>query len=414
MCDDREKASKLIDKYLIPTDSEKKVNAEISTPYELRKDMLDKIPAEFWTKPRKVFEPCSGKGGFLFDIVSMFMIGLKEYCPNEEERYKIIVEECLYFSEFSETNIYINKLLLDPKNIYKLNYNIGNTLVLDIQKKWNLNGFDAVIGNPPYQLKVGERKTQPIWNLFFKMAINITKKNGYLVFVHPSGWRSPVGVFKDIFNMIKERKLIFLSMNDFKEGQRMFNSGTNFDYYVLKNINEECDTKIEDIDGKITKINLKKWDFIPSGEFDLLKKLISGTCERTEVLHDYSIYETRKIYMSKIKDKKHKYPCSYTITIKNGMNILYSDRNIGHFGKPKVIWSNGGGTYPIIDEKGEYGLTQFSYAIVDKPENLLNIKNAMNSKRFINLMTYVKFTENKYNYKVIRLLKKDFWKEFLT
>ena len=32
---------------------------------------------------------------------------------------------------------------------------------------------------------------------------------------------------------------------------------------------------------------------------------------------------------------------------------------------PKVIWSNGEGTYPILDTKGEFGLTQFAYGITD-------------------------------------------------
>jgi hypothetical protein len=57
--------SQLIDKYIIPQELEKKTNAEVSTPYKLRQEMLDKIPADFWTKPHTVFEPCSGKCGFV-------------------------------------------------------------------------------------------------------------------------------------------------------------------------------------------------------------------------------------------------------------------------------------------------------------------------------------------------------------
>ena len=41
--------SNLIDKYLIPQELEKKSNAEVSTPFKLRQEMLDKIPVEFWT-----------------------------------------------------------------------------------------------------------------------------------------------------------------------------------------------------------------------------------------------------------------------------------------------------------------------------------------------------------------------------
>ena len=44
--------SKVIDKYLVPQELEKKELAEVSTPYGLRCDMLDRLPAEFWTQLR--------------------------------------------------------------------------------------------------------------------------------------------------------------------------------------------------------------------------------------------------------------------------------------------------------------------------------------------------------------------------
>ena len=91
--------SNLIDKYLIPKELEKKSNAEVSTPFKLRQEMLDKIPVEFWTSIKKVFEPCSGKGGFIVDIIDRFMNGLEKTIPDEKERYRTIVEECLYFGE---------------------------------------------------------------------------------------------------------------------------------------------------------------------------------------------------------------------------------------------------------------------------------------------------------------------------
>jgi hypothetical protein len=75
----------LIDKYLIPQELEKKSNAEVSTPYKLRQEMLDKIPVEFWTSINKVFEPCAGKGGFIVDIIDRFMNGLEEIIPDKNK-----------------------------------------------------------------------------------------------------------------------------------------------------------------------------------------------------------------------------------------------------------------------------------------------------------------------------------------
>ena len=320
----------------------------------------------------------------------------------------------MYFSDINSTNIFICKLLIDPYNEYKLNYNEGNTLELDIKEKWVLDGFDAVIGNPPYQLQVGPRKSQPIWNLFTKKYLDNLSENGYLLFVHPSGWRSPDGIFRDVYDKIMSKNLVYINMNDFKKGQEVFNVGTNFDYYLVKNNNNKQPVKIVDIYDKEYTLDLSKWSFIPSGGFELYEKVLAlNGEEKVKILHDYSSYETRKKWVAKTKSEKFKYPCCYTITIKDGMKCFYSSEKKGHFDIPKVIWSNGLGTYPIIDENGEYGLTQFSYGIIDDKEKLNNIKLSLENTNFIKLMEYVKFTNNKYNYKVIALFKKDFWKEFI-
>jgi hypothetical protein len=118
--------------------------------------------------------------------------------------------------------------------------------------------------------------------------------------------------------------------------------------------------------------------------------------------------------MSKTQDNEYQHPCVYTITQKDGMKFYYSSLNDkGHFGIPKVIWSNGLGTYPIIDEDGQYGLMEYSFGISDDISNLENIKLALQSKRFLELMGYVKYTNNKYDSKIISTFKKDFWKEFV-
>jgi hypothetical protein len=407
--------SKVIDKYLVPQELEKKEFAEVSTPYQLRCNMLDQIPQNFWTKIHKVFEPCVGKGGFLIDIVDRFMEGLASCIPDENDRYKTIVEQCVYFSDINKTNIYISRLLIDPESRYDLNFNIGNTLEMNnVELGWP-ETFDAIVGNPPYQVQVGPKKTHPIWNLFTKKSIDLLSPDGYLLYVHPSGWRAPDGVFKDVHAKIMSKNLIYLNMNDFDTGKEIFKVGTNFDYYLLQNRDYSGSTIVDDIENKTYNIDLSQWSFIPSGAFDIYEKLlqfdVNGT--RVNILHDYSTYETRKLYLRLTQDDTYKYPCSYTITQREGLKCYYSSEKKGHFDIPKVIWSNGQGTYPIVDESGSYGLTQFSYGIIDDVENLENIKQAMESEEFIRLMKFVMFQAHKYNHKVIGLLRKDFWKDFI-
>ena len=180
--------SKSIDKYLVPHINEKKQNAEVSTPSTLRKEMIDKIPSDFWTTPKKVFEPCSGKGGFLIDIIDKFMNGLKEVIKDDEERYRIIVEECLYYSDINKQNIFIAKLLLDPYNKYNLNANDGDTLKLDIKEKWDLDEFDLVIGNPPYNEDPDNSNDPHMKPIYQKWIYKFRDLSKLLLFITPSKW----------------------------------------------------------------------------------------------------------------------------------------------------------------------------------------------------------------------------------
>ena len=408
--------SNLIDKYLIPQELEKKSNAEVSTPFKLRQEMLGKIPVEFWTYIKKVFEPCAGKGGFIVDIIDRFMNGLEKTIPDEKERYRTIVEECLYFSDINSTNIFICKLLIDPYNEYKLNYNEGNTLELDIKEKWDIDGFDAVIGNPPYQNSNGA-SNGTLWDKFVLQSFEITKPHGFICVVHPSGWRNVNGKFKKLQKEMFEKNMLYLEIHNESDGIATFKAETRYDWYVIQNNNNYTTTKIKFEDCKTMNINIRELEFIPNGQYDLVQKLLAKEDdEKCEVLHSESLYEIRKKWMSKEKSDEYKYPCVYTINSKSEIKHRYSSKNNGHIGIKKFMWSNGRikSIGSVIDKEGTYGLTQFAYGIVDKKEeNLENIKKAFDSDKFRRLMEYCAVCQLTVNYKIIALFKKDFWKEFI-
>ncbi len=141
--------SALIDTYLVPQELEMKEYAEYNTPFELRTNMLDSQPAKFWmNKKNKVLEPSAGKGHFVLSLIDKFMNGLKNVIPDEELRYKHIVEECIFFGELTPTNIFIIKLLINRgiEDKYKLNYYEGDTLQLDPREKWGIDGFFDGVG----------------------------------------------------------------------------------------------------------------------------------------------------------------------------------------------------------------------------------------------------------------------------
>jgi len=137
--------------------------------------------------------------------------------------------------------------------------------------------------------------------------------------------------------------------------------------------------------------------------------------DRINLLYDSSSYHTQKDWVSKKKDSTFKYYCVYTINSKDQPSFYYSSIKGKHFGIPKLIWSNGRissvGSY--LDTEGKYGLTQFSYAIVDNITNLKKIKKIFDSKYFRKLMECCAVKQLSINYKILALFKKDFYKEFI-
>ena len=173
------KVRNLIEKHFTPTNEEKKKYAEVATPVFLVDEMLSKIPTDFWETPKKVFEPCCGKGNFVLGIFDKFYNGL-EYITDEAERCRIIVEECIYYADISPLNIFITTELLkchiksyvgETSEIDNIDFksHTGDTLTLDVNSYWNIEeGFDTVIGNPPYNAFGNTGTGNTIWQDFKK------------------------------------------------------------------------------------------------------------------------------------------------------------------------------------------------------------------------------------------------------
>ena len=401
---------------LKPKKVEKKERGEVFTPMTLVNEMLDTLPKEVWKNPNlKWLDPAAGMGNFPVAVYMRLMDGLKDVIKDEEKRREHILENMLYIVELDNTNVSTMKKIFCGEK-YELNIFEGSFIDIKHLTKVDIKlKFNIILGNPPFQYKEENKQSQNIWYLFIKRSYEeLLEDKGYLLFIHPSGWRDIDGITRFIYNYIKQHNLIYLSMNTYKDGQRVFGVGTNFDYYLVENIKTNNNlTLINDIDNKKYKINLNNWDFIPNGNFNQFKKLLANNNEKVNVLYDRSMYGADKKNTNKIKNDIFKYPCIYSINKDGSINFIYSNKIDGHFGIPKVIWSNGAGE-PIIDEEGKYGLSDFAYGIVDDKQNLQKIKDAMISEKFINLMKYSVFKQNnKYNYKIIALLEKDFYNDFI-
>ena len=401
-----------IEQVIKPTAEARGDNAEILTPLKLAEEMTNKIPDEFWNENKTVFEPTCGKGVFLCLAYEKFLnAGLDK---------KTILEECLYFADLNPVNVYICKFLLDPLNEYKLNYYIGDTLTLNIETEFKVDKFDLVIGNPPYNSNGNTNTGNTIWNKFVEKALNTwIKQNGYLVFVHPPGWRKPCykkSQLKGLFKlMTNDNHMIYLEMHNINDGKKIFKAKTRYDWYVIcliPALNQH--TIIIDYESKHHKINLIEIFWLPNSNILNVKKIISLTEEeKCKMIMDSSYHATRD-YVGNIESEEFKYICIHS-TPKCGVRYMYSKINDkGHFGISKVIFGEGGIYNPIIDMKGVYGMTQGAMAIqVNSLEEAINISKAISSDKFNTILKSCLFGNYRIDWNIFTYFKKDFWRDFV-
>lgn len=417
----------LVDSHLKTSNTEKKMFGEVFTSLELVEEMLDKLPVEVWSNPElKFLDPANGIGNFPVILVKKLMDGLKDWQSDAELRLKHILENQIYICELQSKNMFIYLQLFDPENKYKLNFHRGSFLdenFVEVMKEWGVEKFDIVVGNPPYnndQKAEGKRGGgSTLWDKFVIKVLNsFLKKNGYLVFVHPTLWRKPQSdrsTSKEVSELMMKKQIHYLECHNSNDGMKTFNAGTRYDFYVLENCPIYKDTLINGEDRKDVLVNLKNYDFIPNYNLELFNKIIAKEGEdKCPILFNVSNYETRKLWVSDDKSDEYRYTLIHS-TPKGGTRYKYSSRNDnGHFGISKVIFGDGGIGDVIIDMNGEYGMTQHAMGIlVSSLDEANNIKKALLSNEFNEFLKTVMWSNFQIDWKLFSYLKKYFWEEFI-
>ena len=410
----------MLREYVKVGEVEKKKFGEVMTPLDLIKEMISKLPKSVWSNPNlKWLDPCNGAGPFSSMITFRLMKGLSNVIPDEEKRYKHIVENMIYVCELQPKNMFVYLCTMDTFDSYKLNVYCGSFLDggFDYHMKnvWGVEKFDIILGNPPYQQKLEEnRKTKPLWNIFVFKALTILNEDGFLNMIHPSGWRNIDGVFKNIQTEFKNRNLLFLKMHTVQDGEKVFGATTSFDFYVLQNNQKYVNTEIVDTKGETNKIDISKLEIIPNFDIEkILKFFANDSEEKVQVLYSRSIYGTDKKNMQNTNNDEFIYPCVYSVLKSGKFNLFYSNENKGQFGVKKIICGNGANPTFFTDDEGRYGLTQFSFGIVDD-ENFDLIVDILKSGKQSYITEATKFISTNGNPimypKIVSLFKKDFWK----
>ena len=245
-------------------------NDEVFTPPEIVNQMLDMLPQELFQNPDTTFlDPACKTGVFLREIAKRLIKGLETQFPDLQERIDHIFHKQLFgiaitelTSLLSRRGAYCSKYPNTDFSVTKFDNADGNIRFKRIDHTW-VNGrckycgtnktydrgeelethayefihtdnpeelfnmkFDVIIGNPPYQMSVGNTsgnasKAKAIYHNFISQAIKLNPK--YLVMITPSRWmtRSTEGISEEWIDFMLNDNRIRI-MHDFTDASLCF------------------------------------------------------------------------------------------------------------------------------------------------------------------------------------------------
>ena len=271
---------------------------DICTPMGCVKEMVDAVPASFWRRRNlRILDSCCGNGNFHAYISTKVPLG------------------SLYFNEINQQRIDNVRRLFGEHFQQDIHLSQRDFLAFDDAEQ-----FDMVVANPPYaQFRDGKRvsKNHNLARPFIQKALNVTKKDGMILFIVPDNWMS----YSDrntLPEQISNYQLLHLNIHGAKHWFPKI--GSSFTWFLLQKTPNGKPFTIENHYKKYSKVTArldKGVQFIPLYYSDAVRSLMRKTIyangakhkvETTSDLHRY----TKKHLISDHEDAEHKHKLIHT------------------------------------------------------------------------------------------------------
>lgn len=245
-------------------------NDEVFTPPQLANQMLDMLPQELFESTETTFlDPCCKSGVFLREIAKRLIKGLEQEIPDLQDRLNHIYTKQLFGIAITELTALLSRRSTYCSKHANGKYSIcsafkneeGNIQYERVEHTWE-NGrciycgasqseydrdktlethayqfihnpkelkkmkFDVIVGNPPYQLSVGNEsgnkaKAKAIYQHFIDQAEKLNPR--YLTMIVPSRWmtRTAEGIQDEwVDKMLNDKRIHIL--HDFLDANECF------------------------------------------------------------------------------------------------------------------------------------------------------------------------------------------------
>lgn len=249
-------------------------NEQVFTPPKVANAILDLLPDEVWSNPSlRWLDPGSKTGVFLREATRRLMIGLQEEIPDENTRLEHILKNMIFgiateeiTGMMSRRSLYCSKDASSDFSAIKFKHQSGHIWHGRVEHDFNAKGrceecggskvtlekknrdnkaygfihkdgykqiekeigmnFDVIIGNPPYQMDMGETSDIPLYDKFVDQAISLNPS--YISMIIPSRWmQGGKGLDEFRRQMLSDKRL--KKLVDFSQMTSVFPDAVDFE-----------------------------------------------------------------------------------------------------------------------------------------------------------------------------------------